>query len=70
MRLVRLLTVLEEVIAFVVLAGGSTAQALDDTSNILLENYVLDTLLMNPKKWQEVRSKIPRDVHLEPNLYL
>jgi hypothetical protein len=56
MRLVRLLAVLEECISFIVLAGGAGAGSLDDESqhNILLERYVLDTLLLSPKKWEEV----------------
>ncbi|CAE7238243.1 RNF213 [Symbiodinium microadriaticum] len=53
-RLIRLLAVLEECITFVVLAGGATVQTVDD-GDILLENYVLDTLLMNPRKWEEIR---------------
>lgn len=37
-----------------VLAGGSHLQSVDN-GDILLERYVLDTLLMSPRKWEEIR---------------
>jgi hypothetical protein len=47
-RLARLLALLEGCIAFIV----SSAQLSE--GDILLEQYILNTLLMEPKKWEEV----------------
>jgi len=51
-RLTRLLALLEGCITFLVASGGSAQQYEGD---VLLEDYILDTLLINPQKWDEIR---------------
>lgn len=54
-RLTRLLALLEGCIAFIV-ASGATQLA---DGEVLLEEYILGTLLMDPKKWEEVSFACP-----------
>jgi hypothetical protein len=57
-RLTRLLALLEGCIAFIVSGSGHLLEG-----DVLLEQYILGTLLMDPKKWEEVGPHYVKSTH-------